>query len=190
MHSLVAAQAPLPGAGASSTSTASSKPTGKLGYFQYNDANSRISAKIFLPESMGEWAVENPWRNADKSLINDPQVFVVANFQNVSSPRFFGLIRVSYDLHGYDCGVVFKKLAELDGLSLEKYSETDVQGIKGGKVYVLAYASKDRTATSKLVCDEKSAVELFVVAPSDGKFAEPMTTIVGSSELTIAAMAD
>ena len=179
-------RAPTSGATPSSTSGSTNS---KLGYFDYADASGGIKAKIFLPESMGEWAVENPWRDSEKSLIKEPRVFVKANFQSIAVPAFYGLVRVVNDLQGYDCGTVFTKLSELDGLKLQKYSDTAFEGVKNGKLYVFEYSSmkKDLIVGSKALCDNKTGIEVLVIAPNDVKYKDPVNSILKTVELTIPA---
>lgn len=170
-------------------SSTSESTNGKLGYFDYVDASSGVRARIFLPESVGEWAVENPWRDSEKSLLKEPQVFVKANFQSIAVPAFYGLVRVVSDLQGYDCGTVFTKLSELDGLTLRKYSDTAFEGIKNGKLYVFEYSSvkKDLIVGSKALCDEKTGIEVLVIAPNEDKYKDPVNSILKTVEMTIPA---
>ncbi len=97
----------------------------KLGFFDYADIEHGMRARVYLPESLGNWNVENPWRVAGKSLTKQLGLFVKVNFQSADHPKFYGLLRVVYDLQGYDCGVLFSKLAESDGLALEKYTDSE-----------------------------------------------------------------
>jgi hypothetical protein len=161
----------------------------KLGYFDYTDTAGGIKARVFLPESMGEWAVENPWRDSEKSLLKEPQVFVKANFQSVAVPAFYGLVRVVLDLKGYDCGTVFTKLSELDGLTLQKYSDTAFEGIKNGKLYVFEYsaAKNNLIIGSKALCDDKTGIEVIVIAPNEAKYKDPVNSILRDVEMTIPA---
>jgi len=169
-----------------SAQTAPNQPA-KLGYFDYADEAGGLKARVFLPESLGQWAVENPWRDADKSLLKEPKIFVKANFQSIATPSFYGLLRVSYDLQGYDCGGLFAKLAQLDGLSLVKYSDTTVGGIEKGKLYVFQYyqPQKHLVIGSKVLCDSKTAIELMVISPDDKKYGDAINTILKTVEMTI-----
>src|SRR5262245_38990328 len=59
----------------------SQKGTDKIEYFEYSDPARKMAARVQLPDSLGRWYVENPWREADKSLITQLGVFVTVNFQ-------------------------------------------------------------------------------------------------------------
>lgn len=181
------------GSGPPATAATSAAPSGarnqKLGYFDYADPSHGMKARVLLPESLGAWAVENPWRDADKSLLKEPQVFVKANFQAERVPSFYGLVRVVYDLQGYDCGVVFTKLAALDGLALQRYSDTSVEGIRKGKLYVFEYSRNARNTMvgSKVLCDDKQGIETMVVAPNEAQYGDAVNTILKTVEMTIQA---
>jgi hypothetical protein len=166
-----------------------SKKGDKLGFFDFSDSSHAIKARVYLPDSLGKWAVENPWRKANESLIKAPQVFVKVNFQSMLHPQFYGLLRVSYDLDGYDCGVIFSKLGELNNLQIKRYTVTDVKGIDGGKLYVFEFRNKqdDRLIVSKVLCDAKTAIELLIVSPNDQQYSNAINSIVQNVEMSIPA---
>ena len=159
----------------------------KLEVFSYTDSIPELKATVYLPESMGEWGVQSPYKNADQSLIKSPQVYVKAAFQSINTPAFYGLIRVVYDLKGIDCYAVFTGLAQLDGLRLQTYSSTSSETIKGGKGYVFEYYQdqKNRIVGSKVVCDDKYGLELMVIAPDDKQYSAAIETILNDAQLTI-----
>lgn len=162
----------------------------KLGFFDYQDATHDFKARVYLPESLGQWFVENPWRGADESLIPKPKLYVKANFQSKDVPKFHGLIRVVYDLDGTNCGVLFSRLGQSDGLSLEKYTASDIKGVDEGKLYLFDfYGKKDNlSVTSKVVCDKKSAMELMVIAPNEDQYLQAIATIIGTVDMHIPAI--
>jgi hypothetical protein len=143
-------------------------PNDKFTEFNYQDPTTpNLSATVYLPESAGQWGVQNPYKSADQSLTKSPQVFIKAAFQDIANPTIYGLIRVVYDLQGTDCYIFFTGLAQLDGLRLQTYTSTTSNQVKDAKSYVFEYYQDQRNLLvgSKVVCDEKYGLELFVVAP-------------------------
>lgn len=159
----------------------------KLGYFDYLNKEHGIQARIFLPEAAGDWAIENPWRNSNTSVVFAPPIFVVANFQSVSSPTFYGLVRVSYDLQGNDCLAVFTQLAKADGLALVKHSHTTIDSIVGANLFVIEYVepTKKLTVGSKLLCANNSAIEVMVVTPNEAIYYASVNSIIENAQLRI-----
>jgi len=156
-------------------------------YFVYQDTIQNLRATVYLPGSSSDWGVQNPYKNADQSLINSPQVFVKAAFQNISTPAIYGLLRVIYNLQGVDCFTVFTQLAQLDGLRLQTYSSTSSPTINGGKGYIFEYYQdqKNLIVGSRVVCDDQYGLELMVVAPDQKQNGPIIQTILQNSELTI-----
>src|SRR5438105_700550 len=74
------AQSPSAQMQSNTPQTKESEQNQKLGYFDYADEAHGIRARVYLPEALGEWAVENPWRDSTKSLTKEPQIFVKVNF--------------------------------------------------------------------------------------------------------------
>lgn len=158
-----------------------------LGYFDYSDPDHGMSARVYLPEALGKWAIENPWRGANDSILVKPDLFVKSNFQSVADPKFYGLIRVVYDMKEFDCGNVFSKLTKALGFKLERFNVSDIKADKPSKLYVFEYLSNDKSlvADSKLLCYGQRAVELFVVSPNEAKYTQTITDILANSEINI-----
>ena len=174
---------------ASDQSVGNNPPNGKFTEFLYQDPTvPNLIATVYLPESAGQWGVQNPYKGADESIIKSPQVFVKAAFQNINDPTIYGLIRVVYDLQGVDCYTFFTGLAQLNGLRLQTYTSTTSNQIKEAKSYVFEYYQDQRNllAGSKVVCDDKYGLELFVVAPdTKANYGAIVQTILQYATLTI-----
>jgi hypothetical protein len=172
------------------TSTQSPLPADAFGHFDFVDQAHDFRATVYLPESLGRWSVENPWRNATTSITQSPKVYVVAAFQATDIPQFRGLLRVAYDLQDADCGVVFSRLGQSDGLSLQKYTEADINGTDGGKLYIFDFYGKQENVavTSKVICDKKSAMEILVIAPNVEKYLPATSQIIATVDLHIPAL--
>jgi hypothetical protein len=156
-------------------------------YFVYQDTTPNLRAVVSLPGVSSDWGVQNPYKNANQSLIKSPQVFVKAAFQNIQTPAIYGLVRVAYNLQGLDCYTVFTGLAQLDGLRLQTYSSTSTPAINGGKGYVFEYYQdqKQLIVGSRVVCDKTYGLELMVVAPDQKQNGPLIQTILQNSQLTI-----
>jgi hypothetical protein len=165
----------------------SQKDTAKIESFEYNDPAHKMTARVQLPDSLGRWNVENPWREADKSLITQLGVFITVNFQSVDDPKVYGLVRTVFDLQGFDCATLFSKLDESDGLTVQAYSAADIEGAKGARLHVFQFArpQDNLIVVSKVVCDSKSALNVMVVAPNEPRYLDAIKTILGTAEMRI-----
>jgi hypothetical protein len=175
---------------ATTSAPAQGDVSAKYGTFDFVDTREPISARVYLPLSMGQWAIENPWRDAATSLTKAPKVYVTAMFQSVASRNFNGILRVIDNLEGYDCAVVFSELDHLNGLKLVKYSDSSVAGVSGGKVYVfeLQDAQGANVVGEKLLCDTHSAIEIFVTAPNDPIYTASLNEVLKMVTLRIPGM--
>ncbi|WP_027556477.1 hypothetical protein [Bradyrhizobium sp. Cp5.3] len=171
-------------------SAQSTLPTDAFGYFDFANEARDFRARVYLPESLGRWSVENPWRNATSSITQTPKVYVVAAFQATDVPQFRGFLRVAYDLQDADCGVLFSRLGQSNGLSLQKYTVDDINGTDGGKLYIFDFYGKQENvaATSKVICDKKSAMELLIIAPNIDKYAPAAAQMISTVDLHIPAL--
>ncbi len=185
-----AATAIVMGAAVAETAKKTNQPQTSITSFTsltYNDSLTNISASVFLPDASGPWAVQEKYVGSDTSLLKTPQVFVESAFQNQQTKSFYGLIRVSENLQGYDCGAVFSQLSEADGLQLKAYVNANIEGVVGGKIYTFRYENKNQNivATSKVLCDDKVAIEIFIVSPNDQKYADVIDNILRMAQMSI-----
>lgn len=162
-------------------------PKSSFTSFAYNDSLKSISVTVYLPDAAGPWAVQEKYVGSDTSLLKEPQVFVESAFQNRQTKSFYGLIRISENLQGYDCGEIFSKLSEADGLQLKSYVDGKLEGVRNGKVYLFRYENKSNNivATSKVLCDEKVGVEILLISPNDAKFSGPIDEILRMVQISI-----
>lgn len=158
-----------------------------LSYFVYQDTIPNLKATVYLPGAADEWGVQNPYKEANRSLVKSPQVFVKAAFQNIQNPAIYGVLHVIYDMKGLDCYSVFTGLAQLDGLRLQTYSSTSSNTIAGSKGYIFEYYQdqKNLIVGSRVVCDNTYGLELMVVAPNNQQYNATIETILKDSQLTI-----
>ena len=159
----------------------------KFGTFDFSDTVHSMSARVYLPLSVGHWAIENPWRDASKSLLKSPKLFATAMFQSVSTPEFNGFIRTIPDLGGVDCATAFATLDKANGMTILKYSDSNISGSADGKVYVFELEEKSSKYVigEKILCNAKMAMSIFVAAPNDAKFTEPVNDILKNVTLRI-----
>ena len=154
---------------------------------QYSDDAGEIGAEILLPDNLGEWALENPYRKATTSLTDDPKIYTKVYFQNVKTRDFHGILRVVEDLNGHACADVFAPLEKFTGLQIEKYTSTEIPGNDVAHLYVLQLASVDGKLAggSKIVCDNKKAIEFLVLMPISDEEGDVITTILKNVSLWV-----
>ena len=152
--------------------------------FELVDKSHSFKAKIFSPEELGDWTINEETPAFHKKLT--PEVVVLAYFQNNSDPSLYGLIRAIPDLKGTDCATAFKAASEADNLQLLKSYEkiTDT----GEKKYSQLYGSPERKIVTgnKIICNEQKGVEFLIVTPDDSKkYGKTLKDMVHWAELSI-----